>query len=759
MHWLYRCLPLIGLLLIQGSSAFAQPAYTNEQYNRLADAGKLYGYVKYFHPNLQTKALRWDSAFAAAVPAVLATRNRSEYAAVLIKLLSVLDDPLTTVLTASPAGTPKPSPITYRIVDSTLYVDLTHYEALRTNWVTGDQGAAPQLAKALSNPEQLKGVVFDLRPVSGRESASVSDIETVLGNGGISQLYTGNFYAPSHRILIHKTRFNRYFQLERALPIRGQGKKDVPMVFIVNSLAQLPPLVVGLQTQGKAAIIQEEGAGDITGSEYRYYGADSVLIRLRRSELVSQNGSTGITPTLTYKPADAATLPTKAQQLIRNGFTYKAPPVVPIMLPVSNFDVYRESYNKLGAYPSLGYRVLAAAEIYTSIDLFFAYKHLMDNNWDQVYREMLPKFVLARDSLDYLRAVAEFNAHINDGHGMIGSPLYPKITNGGTHSSGIFGKMVEGQFIVNVIANDSVARRVGLKRGDVILAINGKKPQALIDEVRKYRAASNEVSQTYFLSEALLRGDEGETTQLTIKDAEGTVRTVALKHAKALEREEWGPQLNDRLNQPMLRFITNDIGYADLNRLKQTEVDSMFTLFKNTKAIIFDMRGYPNVTLWAISSRLTDKKNVTGALFTFPINLQPNLANIVDYYGGQKVWEEDQQMIPAPAGWIYRGKTVMLIDESAISQAEHTGLFLRAANGTRFIGSQTAGANGTAYGYPIPGGIFMAYTGHQSAYGDGKPMQRIGLKPDIEVRPTIKGIQQGRDEVLERAVQYLQTEK
>ena len=36
----------------------------------------------------------------------------------------------------------------------------------------------------------------------------------------------------------------------------------------------------------------------------------------------------------------------------------------------------------------------------------------------------------------------------------------------------------------------------------------------------------------------------------------------------------------------------------------------------------------------------------------------------------------------------------MLVDERTISQAEHTGLFFEAANGTTFIGSQTMGANG-----------------------------------------------------------------
>jgi hypothetical protein len=37
--------------------------------------------------------------------------------------------------------------------------------------------------------------------------------------------------------------------------------------------------------------------------------------------------------------------------------------------------------------------------------------------------------------------------------------------------------------------------------------------------------------------------------------------------------------------------------------------------------------------------------------------------------------------------------------------------------------------------------------------------QRIGIKPDISVYPTVKGIQAGKDEVLERAIEFLKTGK
>ena len=96
-----------------------------------------------------------------------------------------------------------------------------------------------------------------------------------------------------------------------------------------------------------------------------------------------------------------------------------------------------------------------------------------------------------------------------------------------------------------------------------------------------------------------------------------------------------------------------------------------------------------------------------------------------------------------------------LIDERAISQAEHTGLFLEAACQTTFIGSHTRGANGDITFLVLPSGITVSFTGHDVRHADGRQLQRIGLVPHIEARPTIEGIRQGKDEVLERAIQFL----
>jgi C-terminal processing protease CtpA/Prc len=97
----------------------------------------------------------------------------------------------------------------------------------------------------------------------------------------------------------------------------------------------------------------------------------------------------------------------------------------------------------------------------------------------------------------------------------------------------------------------------------------------------------------------------------------------------------------------------------------------------------------------------------------------------------------------------------MLIDERAISQSEHTGLFLEAASGITFIGSATAGANGDVTRFVLPGGVTVGFTGHDVRHSDGRQLQKVGLTPHVEVSPTIRGIREGKDEVLERALRFV----
>ena len=59
----------------------------------------------------------------------------------------------------------------------------------------------------------------------------------------------------------------------------------------------------------------------------------------------------------------------------------------------------------------------------------------------------------------------------------------------------------------------------------------------------------------------------------------------------------------------------------------------------------------------------------------------------------------------------------------------------------------------------LPGGIFSYISGIGVYYTNGEETQRKGIRIDLEVTPTIQGIKNGKDELLERAIDIINSKK
>jgi C-terminal processing protease CtpA/Prc len=101
---------------------------------------------------------------------------------------------------------------------------------------------------------------------------------------------------------------------------------------------------------------------------------------------------------------------------------------------------------------------------------------------------------------------------------------------------------------------------------------------------------------------------------------------------------------------------------------------------------------------------------------------------------------------------------VVIVYEFSQSQAGYTAMAFKAGDNTTIIGSTTAGADGNVSSIMLPGGLQTAISGIGVYYPDDRETQRIGIVPDIEVKPTVKGIREGRDEVLEKAIEIIEKE-
>jgi hypothetical protein len=80
-------------------------------------------------------------------------------------------------------------------------------------------------------------------------------------------------------------------------------------------------------------------------------------------------------------------------------------------------------------------------------------------------------------------------------------------------------------------------------------------------------------------------------------------------------------------------------------------------------------------------------------------------------------------------------------------------MILKAMPDAVIVGSQTAGTDGNISSFHISQEIQTGFTSLGVYYPNGDSTERIGIVPDSVVYPTVAGIRQGRDEVLEKALQ------
>jgi C-terminal processing protease CtpA/Prc len=555
-----------------------------------------------------------------------------------------------------------------------------------------------------------------------------------------------NGYAPQ----IGGTSGGYYSALVSTAPqaLAGQSKTPLPpIVFIIND--RTPPLTEifsGLQGTGRALIVQEGEATEEPGvNSHRIKLTDGVIVRMRTNENVNPDGSVGFAADVVVPKTDKEdaalneALKNISQNTVGRRNNKAAAP------PAALRDLKDDAYPAM-EFPAAEYRLLALFRFWNIINFFFPYKHLIGGSWADILPRYIPKFEADKDALEYQMTLREMVAEIHDSHGFVsGTTKYDQFIGGFAPPFQV--RYVEKQTVVTTVMD----AKAGVTAGDVVLAIDGVPVEKRRVELARFICASTPQALERRVHYQLLAGAKDSVVKLEVRRADGATHQIAAARTLSLNDPKY--YMGSARTTPVMQVLPAGFGYVDLARLQVAQVDKMFETLKDAPAIIFDMRGYPNGTAWAIAPRLTEKTHVTAAQFWRPILEATSLANS-DYSSGTNF--TFGQQIPERKGDVYKGKVVMLIDEDAISQAEHTCMFFEAATDVTFIGTPTAGANGDVTNMVLPGNIRVNFSGHDVRHADGRQLQRVGIQPTIRVEPTVADIRSGRDAVLEAAIDYLQ---
>ncbi|WMX12852.1 MULTISPECIES: S41 family peptidase [unclassified Aureispira] len=415
---------------------------------------------------------------------------------------------------------------------------------------------------------------------------------------------------------------------------------------------------------------------------------------------------------------------------------------VEMAVGVGNPKFLHENAYENMPYPDTGFRLLAAFKYWNMIHYYFPYKHLMDKDWNEALKTYIPKFIEAQDELEYELAAVQMIGDIQDTHANLWGGNNKIMEWKGKYYPPIHTRFIENQLVVVDYYNLEHKASVGLNIGAVITKINGTPVEALVKEKAPYYPASNQPTRLRDISRDILRSNDQKVKIEYEQDGKVSTKMLTLYDPKSLNYYAWYRKKEGKC----YKLLSDEIGYITLATIQSEDIEAIKNLFAHTKGVVIDIRNYPSTFVPFLLGSYLVSSPTPFVKFT-----KGNVNNPGEFTYTSPL------SIPA-SGDLYGGKVVVLVNELSQSQAEYTAMAFRAGHNTTIVGSTTAGADGNVSKILLPGGLSTMISGIGVYYPNGAETQRIGIVPDVEVLPTIKGIRNGKDELLEKAIELIEKE-
>jgi hypothetical protein len=392
-----------------------------------------------------------------------------------------------------------------------------------------------------------------------------------------------------------------------------------------------------------------------------------------------------------------------------------------------------------------GYRLLALFRFWNIIEYWFPYRDLIDENWDAVLAEFVPRVMAASTLDDYRLAMIALVARVDDTHACVLNALETPPP-GGRCQLPVALRAVESKFVVGDFSDSLRGPASGLEIGDVFLELDGRSVDSLASVCAPYYGGSNATVRVRNIARNLTRGGCGACRVQIERDGRRLTVTSVRDSSRSLTVDSRAFTPHD-LPGATFRLLSKDVAYLKLSSVVAKDVPTYLEKAAGTRCFVIDIRGYPSDFMpYVLGGHLVERPT------PFARFIRGDPSN-----PGAFLW--NPPVVIQPQGPRYTGTVVILVDEMSQSQSEFTAMAFRAVPGALVVGSTTSGADGDVSAIPLPGGLSARISGIGVFYPDKSPTQQIGIVPDLEVRPTIAGIRAGRDEVLEAAIERILGQK
>ncbi len=404
------------------------------------------------------------------------------------------------------------------------------------------------------------------------------------------------------------------------------------------------------------------------------------------------------------------------------GRTYPTPPDQAFENLVNAIDLYTgtKEFNADDRYVRLANVVIT----WNVLQHFYPYFDVVKTDWGIVLTDTLEKAQPPQNEKDFLLTLREMLVPLEDCQANV---YHPVVKN----QAGFPFKVdwLENRVVI------TVSRDKQFQRGDIILSIDGMSADKALLNAEKYISGSPQWKRNQSL--ALFGfGDENTTARFKVKRDEKTIEITAVRNFKG--------QVKEFIRQP-IQELKNNIYYVNLDQVKLKEFEAMIDKLAKARGVIFDARGYVAFEKRNILGYLVDKP-IQTPIWHFPEVIYPDREKILykDHFG--KVFPKTPKI---------RGKAIFLVHGYTISASETFIGMVEHYHLGEILGQRTAGTNGNINPFRLPGGYMVFWTGLRVLKQDHSQHHLIGIEPTVPIKRTLKGVKQGKDEFLEKAIEII----
>lgn len=370
--------------------------------------------------------------------------------------------------------------------------------------------------------------------------------------------------------------------------------------------------------------------------------------------------------------------------------------------------------------PSMNSKVFES--VWSTVNEKFYDPNFMGVDWKAAHDKYAPRAKVAKNDEELYGAIMEMLGLIKVSHLQAGgAAAVAKRFKSQPGVTGIGLRNIEGRITVSRSLPDFPAAKAGIRRGFIITAVDGVKPADVGAASKAISGAPDTTVKISYLDDKDVEHEVTLTRQgLTDKGKIGGLSIYTLFESKLLEGgigyisfSSFVPSLNDR-------------------------IAAAFDSMKDAPAIIIDLRGNSggddSVSL-KIEQRLFEKETQLMLIKT-----RKGIIRDIKAHGNKEA---------------YKGKIVILVDESSGSAAEETTAGLQEVGRAYVIGKTTMGEDLDADVKELPDGGILIYPFGLSMTPRGVVIEGRGVIPDLVVEQKRADLLAGRDTQLAAAIDYI----